>query len=622
MTVSPAVPRRRTGERVALGTVLLAAAVLYLWRIDSVGWMNQYYTAVAQTSAASWRGLLFGSPDLTALTSTDKPPLAFWPMALSVRVLGLHPWSVALPQVLETLATAALLWATVRRVAGRTAGVLAAAAFALTPVVVVLARFDDPDTLLALLLTAAAYVTVRAVRSPQRRWLVALGVLIGAAFLTKWAAALVPVPALGAVLLLHHVGGHRSPARGLQRSAVVAAAAAAATAAWFVPVLLTPATQRPFPDSPTGSLGALVLGQDGMSRVLASGPVPASTIKGLPGLTRLLAAPFAGQIGWLLPAAALTLVVALVRWAGPRSRRVPPSDGMLLFGGWFVLAAGVLSIMGGAMHPYYTALLAPASAALVGMGSADAVRALRSPEPRWGLRAGLAVVVAALAAYAAWVLGPYPALAPWRPVVLIAAGVTVVALVAGGLHRDEGRVRRWPLALAAGSATVALAAGPTAFAASTLGHPVLGANPLAGPVETGTGHAPYNGALVDYLERNNPASARWLAAVVTSTAASELQLQTGRPVLPFGGFTGQSGFPAPDQVRTWVADGALRFIVLAGPYWQWHGGAQPPGMRTTSTAAVMTWAGQVGCIVTVPGGGYPVLDLAPTGPCDATAQHA
>ncbi len=619
------VPRAAArSHRLLLGLVLGGAAALYAWGLPSIGWMNQYYAAVAQAGAASWRAALFATPDLTAMTATDKPPLAFWPMALAVRLLGLHPWSVALPQLLETLATALLLALTVRLVAGRFAALAAALAFASTPVVLVLARFDDPDTLLTLLMTAAAYVTVRAARSPRTGWLVLLGALLGAAFLTKWLVALLPVPALAAVLLRGRLAGRgpRRP-RGAALSsagravAVVGGVALVTGLSWVALDVLTPPAGRPFPDSRTGSIVSVILGQNGLLRLVAGGPAHASPVKGLPGLGRLVSAPFAGQVGWLLPAAVVVLAAAVV--GALRRRPGPLGDGELLFGGWLGVTALVFSTMGGAMHPYYTDLLAPAVAGLAGIGAAQVRVLLR--RPGWAAPLGLAAVTLGLAGYAAWVLGTYPSLAGWRPAVLLAGGLAAAGVLAGGAVANAAAVGAPLRAASAAAMAVALLLGPVVFAASTLRHQVRGADPLAGPVESGSGHVPYSPALLSFLRRARPAASGWAAAVVTATPASELQLQLGRPVLALGGFTGQAGFPTTAQLSRFVTSGRLRYVVLAGPYDRWSGTGTPPGMVGTAAGAAMAWAGAHGCRVLVPGARYAVLDLGPASPCTAAVTH-
>ena len=65
------------------------------------------------------------------------------------------------PTFAEGVAAVGLLFATVRRWAGPAAGLIAGTVFALTPVAVLMFRFNNPDALLVLLLVA---ISVRAVR--------------------------------------------------------------------------------------------------------------------------------------------------------------------------------------------------------------------------------------------------------------------------------------------------------------------------------------------------------------------------------------------------------------------------------------------------------------------------
>ena len=80
-----------------------------------------------------------------------------------------------MPQALEGVAAVALLYAAVRRVSTPTAGLLAGAILATTPVAALMFRFNNPDALLVLLMTAAAYATVRSLEQARGRWLVLAG---------------------------------------------------------------------------------------------------------------------------------------------------------------------------------------------------------------------------------------------------------------------------------------------------------------------------------------------------------------------------------------------------------------------------------------------------------------
>ena len=193
---------RSRGKPLALGALLGATALLYLWGLSNSGWANQYYAAAAQSGSKSWKAFLFGSLDQSNFITVDKPPASLWVMDLSVKLFGANSWSILVPQALEGVAAVAILYAAVRRVSTPTAGLLAGAILATTPVATLMFRYDNPDALLVLLMTAAAYATVRATERANVRWLMAAGALIGFAFLTKMLQGLLIVPGLAAAYLV------------------------------------------------------------------------------------------------------------------------------------------------------------------------------------------------------------------------------------------------------------------------------------------------------------------------------------------------------------------------------------------------------------------------------------
>ena len=88
-----------------------------------------------------------------------------------------NAWAILVPQALCGVAAVGVLYATVRRWFGTAAGLLAGVVMALTPVAVLMFRFNNPDALLVLLLVVGAYATVRAIETASTRWLVLVGVL-------------------------------------------------------------------------------------------------------------------------------------------------------------------------------------------------------------------------------------------------------------------------------------------------------------------------------------------------------------------------------------------------------------------------------------------------------------
>ncbi len=195
--------------RPALLGLLLATGVLYLWGLGASGWANSFYSAAVQAGSESWKAFFFGSSDAANSITVDKTPLALWPMALSVRLFGLSGWSILVPQALMGVATVGLLHRVVRRTTGSpVAGLVAGAVMALTPVAVLMFRFNNPDALLTLLMVGAAAATLRGIDASGEpkghpiRWLSLGGALVGLAFLTKMLQAFLVLPALALAYLL------------------------------------------------------------------------------------------------------------------------------------------------------------------------------------------------------------------------------------------------------------------------------------------------------------------------------------------------------------------------------------------------------------------------------------
>src|SRR4030095_16418476 len=175
--------------------------VLYVWGLGESGWANSFYSAAAQAGSESWKAFFFGSSDAGNSITVDKTPASLWLMALSVRLFGLSSWSMLGPEGRAGVAAVGLLYATVRRWFGPAAGLLAGAVMALTPIAVLMFRFNNPDALLVLLLVAGAYATVRALEGGSTGWLVLAGACVGFGFLAKQLQTLLVVPAFALVYL-------------------------------------------------------------------------------------------------------------------------------------------------------------------------------------------------------------------------------------------------------------------------------------------------------------------------------------------------------------------------------------------------------------------------------------
>jgi 4-amino-4-deoxy-L-arabinose transferase-like glycosyltransferase len=479
--------------RPALAGLLALTAVLYLWDLTRNGWANDFYAAAVQAGTKSWKAFFFGSFDSSSFITVDKTPGSLWVMEISGRIFGFSQWSMLAPQALEGVASVALLYAAVKRWFGPAAGVIAGLVLALTPVAALMFRFNNPDALLVLLMTAAAYTLVRAIENGRTKWLAFTGLLLGFAFLAKMLQAFLVVPGFAAAYLW---AGPPRLGRRIWQTVLMGAGIIAGAGWWILAAELTPAADRPyFGGSTNNNILQLAIGYNGLGRITGAetgsvgggpGGGQGTSFGGATGILRLFHSEFGGQISWLLPAALISL--AAMAWVSRRTARTDRiRAAALLWGGWVLVTGLVFSYMNGIIHPYYMVALAPGIAALVGIG------AMALWQARLGL-AGRITAAAGIAVTAAWayvLLNRTPDWLPWLRWLVLAAGAAAAVLVlAGPWLTGLGRSRRARLALATvplGLALVAGLAGPAAYALDTVNSSHAGAIPSAGPQGAGFG---------------------------------------------------------------------------------------------------------------------------------------
>ena len=469
--------------RPALLALLTLTALLYTAGLSRNGWANDFYSAAVQAGTKSWKAFFFGSFDASSFITVDKTPASLWVMELSARVFGLNYWSVLLPQAAEGVASVGILYAAVRRWSGPSAGLIAAGVLAVTPVATLMFRFNNPDALLVLLMTAAAYAMVRATESGRTRWIVLAGALLGFGFLTKMLQAFLVLPAFALVYL---VAGPPRLGRRVWQLLAGGAALLLAAGWWVAVVQFIPAADRPYVGGSTNdSVLQLALGYNGLGRLDGNetGSVglnggAGGAFGGSTGLGRLFASEMGGQISWLLPAALIALAALVwLSWRRQRTDRVRAAA--LLWGGWLIVTGLVFSYMSGIIHPYYTVALAPAIGALAGIGAVTLWRARLSMVAGRPL-AARAVLAAALVVTAWWayvLLGRSAGWLPWlRPLILVCGLAAAAAVIA-----ERWLPGRAVLLSVAPLALVASLAGPLAYSLDTVATSHTGALPSAGP---------------------------------------------------------------------------------------------------------------------------------------------
>ncbi|AEV83874.1 glycosyl transferase [Actinoplanes sp. SE50] len=646
MTTTAGHRARNVPERASLVALLTATAVLYLWNLSASGWGNSFYAAAAQAGAKSWKAWLFGSLDAGNAITVDKPPAAMWVMGLSARIFGVNSWAILAPQALMGVASVFLLYLAVKRWFGHGAGLLAGAALALTPVAVLMFRYDNPDALLVLLMTAAAYTTVRATEVASGKSLAWTGVLLGFGFLTKMMQAFLVLPAMALVYLV----AAPAPLGRRFRHLSLAGLALVASAGWFVALVsLWPASSRPYiAGSTNNTLWELALGYNGLGRILGGagngggggGGGGNVGFGGATGIGRLFGTSMGTEISWLLPAALIALVTVLAAtWTAPRTDRARAA--MLLWGGWLLVTGVTFSYMSGTIHPYYTIALAPSIAAVTGIGA----RVLWLYRTRlWG-RIVLAAMVLATAAWGFVLLGR----TDWLPALRWAAVVAGVVAAAGLIVPAVALRRLAVIGIVAGLLSAGL--GSAAYATATVGVAHTGSIPSSGPSgssgmgggpggggfgRTGDGAPPAGnapaqpspsassstasaspsapfpggggmgrggGADTELTALLKASTTTWSAAVSGATSAADLELASGTSVIALGGWNGSDPSPTLAEFQTYVKSGRIHYYIAGGV-----GGGGGMGGGSTDSSQIASWVTANYPATTV--GGSTVYDLS------------
>ncbi len=579
-------------QRIALTGILLVAAFMDLFRLTGEGYGNLYYAATVKSMLGSMHNFLYASFDPGGFVSVDQPPIGFWIQAASAVLFGFNGLSLLLPQALAGVLSVAVLYHLVRRAFGTVAGLLAGLTLALMPISVVTNRNNTMDSLLVLTVLLAAWAVCLAAETGCLRWLLLAAALVGIGFNIKMLEAYLILPAFWLLYLLATRLSWRRRSAHLFLATLVLLAV---SLSWALAVDLTPPNQRPFVGSSTNnSVLELIVGQNGLERLHpkhffygehgessgADGLHAAQSFEGSlgrsePGPFRLLDRQFAGQIAWLLPVALLGMVVAAHRsgFRLPLSRR---QQGLLLWGLW-LLSHLVFFSVASQFQPYSMVMMAPAVAALVGVGAVELWQAYRDPGwTGWLLPMALAGAVA----LATYILIPFP---DWSlrllPGVLILGFLAVVTLA---VTRFRGRqpTRLQNPAVAAGM--LALLIAPTAWAAI----PVWGGSgsrPYAGPeMAQGRGVASY--ASIASGSRSAPAgfgatelqvdqrlvnyllghwdTERYLVGTLNANVSAPIILETDAPVMTLGGLLGTDPILTSSRLASLVTGGSIRFFLL------------------------------------------------------------
>ncbi len=512
-------PGQPPWARPALLGIAAVAALLFAWNIADAG-LAPFYSVAVKSMSVSWKAFFYGALDPKATITIDKLAGSFAPQALSARIFGYHPWSLALPQVIEGVIATLAMYRVVRRWAGPVPGLLAAGIFALTPIAASMFGHSMEDGLLTMCLVLAADAYQRAVMEARLRSLLWSGFWVGVGFQAKMLQAWMVLPALAIGYL---VAAPAPVRRRLGQLAVATVVMLAVSLSWIALYTFTPAQDRPYVDGSTSNSAiSMVFGYNGLERfgisvpgsvtsgpgVSGGGTAPGGRASGGPatggsgtggfaapnavragasgfgqGWTKLLGREFGPQVGWLYPLAVLALIFGLL-WTRRARRTDQVRGGFVMWGVWLLTFGLIFSKMSSIPHTAYVASLAPPLAALSAAGIVMFWRYFRSGDARGWV---LPVAVAAEAAWALFLWRDYGTFLPWLRIVIVVAAVIGIGLMVAVRLTRRATARLMTIGLTAGVGAMLIA--PAAWAGSVLDAKYAGSsfNATAGPASAAGG---------------------------------------------------------------------------------------------------------------------------------------
>jgi 4-amino-4-deoxy-L-arabinose transferase-like glycosyltransferase len=360
-----------------------------------------------------------------------------------------------------------------------------------------------------------------------------------------------------------------------------------------------------------GSFAPPTGGSGGISGKCSGGQKPTGTVGGgtggpgssgfggSTGVLRIFNSDFGPNIGWFIPLGLISF--GLVLWQRVRKPRTDKKRaGFLLWGGYTIIHIIIFSMVSGVIHPYYPVVMAPAVAALVGMGVPELLRSYRR---RSNSAVLLPIIVATTSIVACILLGYQSTWLPWLRWLILGIGIGSAAGLL--LHLIEP-LQRYVKAFLI-SAVVACALAPTAYALDSATVVHTGSIPSAGPVGTGmqgsnNESASAQASFVKYLLAHK-GNAKWIVAVDSANTSAPIQISSGQPVMAVGGFNGSDNALSVTELEKLVATGQLRYYAVSSGGRQGFGG----GMGGNST--ILAWVKAHGKVVNYGGSSYTLYDL-------------
>lgn len=604
-----------------LTIILVIALVLYGYGTWKTGSANDFYTSAITSMTQNFKNFWYASFDPAGYITVDKPPVALWFMAISAKIFGVSNFSVVLPSVLFGVGSVYLMYRLIKPKFGKNAGRIAAFVMTITPIVVADSRTNNMDATLVYFLLLSLWMLQKAVDKNNIYWLMGSFALIGFSFNIKMLQAFMIVPAM---LLFYWIASKNNWKKKAMHTVLAIISLLVLTLAWPLSVDMTSANNRPYEGgSEHNSVMELAFGYNGTQRLLGQTTGTGGTFKGMgnqnsksknnqannnqptppnmsknnqqkghmkmpggnkpagmknggapgggggsifnigtAGPLRLFQSALGPQISWLLPFAIIGMLASYIVYADPRRKWYQTTEKqkqIVLWTGWLVLVGGFFSVAS-FFHPYYTIMLAPAIAALSGIGLMGMLKALKVFNRKNIRFYFLPLAIAVTAMLQAWYVSSYYS---WLTILILIIGI---AASLGIIFIRSKKIMK--NVIIAGLITIAIA--PSFWSMTPTIAKTSDAIPSAGPDllnshgnQGGIGNGSVNTKLLKYLQKNQ-GNAKYLFATADSGTAAPYIIKTKKAVMAMGGFNGTDPAMTLSKFKQLVKSGQVKYYLDGG----------------------------------------------------------
>jgi 4-amino-4-deoxy-L-arabinose transferase-like glycosyltransferase len=159
-------------RRYALVAILASSAFAFIFGLGRLGFLGPDEPRYAEVAREMFAGGDYISTHLCGCLWFEKPVLLYWMSAISYRLFGVNEFAARMPSAMAAIATVALLFCALRRLASPRVAVCGSLVLATSGIFIAYARVAVPDMILTAAMTAALLAGFLAAKTKGRARLI------------------------------------------------------------------------------------------------------------------------------------------------------------------------------------------------------------------------------------------------------------------------------------------------------------------------------------------------------------------------------------------------------------------------------------------------------------------